>query len=1813
MKKTNKILATLGALTSVAVIPLTITTSSLNAKLAEENKQIDEMLESQQKSENSKVTEQQSLQQTSASNELFSADVKLTNKGTYDVPTGYHLATNKLSSWRYPISPHGVLFPCNEGLTLYEPKTNTIKWTATKDGLKLPSLGKYVISAQYDETTDQFVVVYSETDEGNKSFSIKLMLIEATTGKSVFEKEIIPLSGYYSREYYIQPVKDENGNKTTSYTINNVACISDNGRKEKHATWLLTLDKTKPGLTLLKEINFSNKNPNDDARWRATVPSQFFSYNKKLYYLSLDYWDTGNGWLNIWSVEGDTTNKILMKSRVDSQYTSDWWLNGSNNYVPTWVEEMYIKKQVINGKDYLAFGFISNAPNNKPNEWKPHRNYLTVGYINLETNAFENPSNPADTNHRWWNADLNTIASPSFADWDLWSGFFFKNKFYSYANYLNGANGGKRSIVVIDFEQWEFGKKIYVQDSYRLTTNADNNRVKFYPIADNFTSFPTTLPNTSVLEHISHILPFPSWDSDLLTVYNVREGKFLSIDMAADNTNGTLAYKTKLLNNALKEINITSYQAISADKVDMTQLTNKIKTEGISQILTQYRTDTNVTIVNRDDYNTQEGLAHLYKGQKKIDLTITLGYDGTSYVNKQIIFKDVIVNGFKKYQTQRNSKESLQVSSVLQTKSVFDVSDNELTSFLKTQVNTLFTELPNDFDSEEITDIKFKKDAATRTIEVKFKLARYVNASNTVEGPSPEYSVKLTGFATAKPSEINNVINIDGQVQFGNNYYDPKMNQSILELIKQELANEKYHLPTDFEISNLQISDQTKASEGIYTFAVSVNKYVDTSGVLQESQKQVEVKITGFKKYQTEFLTNENTTFTYTDTSITTDQITVANVQDFLLNKIKASEIVNGKLAKPLEQFQLNDYTVVIESKDYANGSIVVKATFNSNLFYNDGLLIDSAKEIKFKINGLGVKTTSLKQNTFRAQDIIQNLDPEASYKTVVEKFTNNSWNSYRDWKGDVFGLTQSLSKMFNDLPLDVTPQVTRTRLLLGDDAINANNAAQGKIKIEFTLNSVLPSNQQQDFTILLTDLQPMNTVFIRDTVRRSGNHFHSEPIDFFLNNDYAAKELLETSAYELISPFPPSPWDWMKNITMINPRPDYYNGSITYDITFTNVPTADGTNTISKTVKIVGFKTTESRVISNTINVNKPSIGLSTSDYTNQRIKQYLQENKETLFENLPPNYLFDNITIGEVVPNNNEGYYTVDIELNDVYTANNKIKFALRVEGWKNQSNTTMIPLQNTIALDFLPSKIEDDILKTAIIENGLVKNLPSNTKLEKGDIEISNRRPADFEGRITLDIAIVHNKAQEDGTVIERKEFSNVTISGLKKLDPATSTTKLNSDFTVSTDQIASDISDDALKTMMINGNLFEYLADGESLTDQDLLITDVKNDDGLGAKTVTITIINSKAKELGQPVATKKFSEVRITGFKPLDAINSTTKFVNTPVNSGLTTADIQANPNALKTIIINNNMIQNLVPGEILKEQDLDVAITDTNQKEGTIIATITVKNNKAQELGKAVPNKTFGSIGISGFKRVEESALTTTIDLSKKFANDTLPSQLSKEDIKSIIINQGLVRNITNNQAINSGDLEINIVKYDDKIGTITFDLTINNDKCQENGKPLTKKTFSNITLSGFGIEQINPNTGLADSSSIPSWVWYAIAGGFAFLLLVMIIVIISVIKSKKKQKAQIKKLTATVASYKAIGGPQAKALPTTKTTVTPPPRPSTTVSTQPVKPATPTVPVGPTPRPGTTPQRPGMAPTNQPIPPKIEIKKKESLSPKKK
>ena len=138
-----------------------------------------------------------------------------------------------------------------------------------------------------------------------------------------------------------------------------------------------------------------------------------------------------------------------------------------------------------------------------------------------------------------------------------------------------------------------------------------------------------------------------------------------------------------------------------------------------------------------------------------------------------------------------------------------------------------------------------------------------------------------------------------------------------------------------------------------------------------------------------------------------------------------------------------------------------------------------------------------------------------------------------------------------------------------------------------------------------------------------------------------------------------------MKNITMINPRPDYYNGSITYDITFTNVPTADGTNTISKTVKIVGFKTTESRVISNTINVNKPSIGLSTSDYTNQRIKQYLQENKETLFENLPPNYLFDNITIGEVVPNNNEGYYTVDIELNDVYTANNKIKFALRVEG--------------------------------------------------------------------------------------------------------------------------------------------------------------------------------------------------------------------------------------------------------------------------------------------------------------------------------------------------------------------------------------------------------------------------------------------------------------------------------------------------------------------------------------------------------------------
>ena len=123
-----------------------------------------------------------------------------------------------------------------------------------------------------------------------------------------------------------------------------------------------------------------------------------------------------------------------------------------------------------------------------------------------------------------------------------------------------------------------------------------------------------------------------------------------------------------------------------------------------------------------------------------------------------------------------------------------------------------------------------------------------------------------------------------------------------------------------------------------------------------------------------------------------------------------------------------------------------------------------------------------------------------------------------------MFGLTQSLSKMFNDLPLDVTPQVTRTRLLLGDDAINANNAAQGKIKIEFTLNSVLPSNQQQDFTILLTDLQPMNTVFIRDTVRRSGNHFHSEPIDFFLNNDYAAKELLETSAYELISPFPPSP-----------------------------------------------------------------------------------------------------------------------------------------------------------------------------------------------------------------------------------------------------------------------------------------------------------------------------------------------------------------------------------------------------------------------------------------------------------------------------------------------------------------------------------------------------------------------------------------------------------------------------------------------------------------------------------------------------------------
>lgn len=478
----------------------------------------------------------------------------------------------------------------------------------------------------------------------------------------------------------------------------------------------------------------------------------------------------------------------------------------------------------------------------------------------------------------------------------------------------------------------------------------------------------------------------------------------------------------------------------------------------------------------------------------------------------------------------------------------------------------------------------------------------------------------------------------------------------------------------------------------------------------------------------------------------------------------------------------------------------------------------------------------------------------------------------------------------------------------------------------------------------------------------------------------------------------------------------------------------------------------------------------------------------------------------------------------------------FTVVIEGFKKYTTKAISSIALTGALEGIEiDKVREEQILEFVRQQKekIFIDLPTETLTN--DITISDFNRDTANKQVTLNIKLA--KYYQDGVLKTYNPSASPAVPQKSLPITITGFTKKTTDFVAKNEF---DVNMPSVNpSNFIGDELQEYVYEHRSdfLTDlpnnfskSDMSISKITPKDEAGTISLKIRVTNTHQ---GEPIE----KVITLTGFKA-----STTKINIREFPYGdkdIHASDPSINIKLIKEIVVKNiHEIATGLPDPYDAETNTTISDLKRDALNGKVIFNL--------ELKKVISNTgtTSGVIAISGYST---KGLTTVIDNNPKISGlNKLPSEVSIEELKQQIINNNWISGLPSSQELNSNNLEVQIVSYDDKTGELKASVQL-----MEGGWDNSKRQpidFGEIVITGFKTE-----------SNIPWWMWLVLAG--VIVLIIIIITAIIIARKKKKEKAEIVKLQAAKQHSKqlqyistrsaSLPPPSSKKHTTTTTTVT--------------------------------------------------------------
>ncbi len=996
--------------------------------------------------------------------------------------------------------------------------------------------------------------------------------------------------------------------------------------------------------------------------------------------------------------------------------------------------------------------------------------------------------------------------------------------------------------------------------------------------------------------------------------------------------------------------------------------------------------------------------------------------------------------------------DSLSNGSGYKTKTLNEVSDNDLLTLAQANISRFYANLPDGFTSSNVKLEIVSRDAKNGQVIVKPKITKYRKYDNSIgtdPNQSPTGQIIFSGFKPQLPTSYSSSQAIDMKVAPWNgtyldNYYAFQFNENV-NLVRTYLILKGFNLLENAPSESLWNGEIEMLSPELTKFNA-----LDGTG-------------TAYWKNKTGFDSKGN----YTDRNldIGSRQISFKNLKT--VDATSATEndtpTINKKelLPSTLTPEQMKDLVKVNTTKLLTWGT-------DQKFYTSLGTIEDIQNSIKYRL--------------VDASDNDVTIASDNEYFNALD--TTNSFRKFITPKQDLYTILGN-------------PNWATYTLKANDDYL-------GTATIHVSIpNSILSDGQigTYETDINITGLKALNTEI------KGGNLNINRIAEVVSSNDIINaiidnKLVINTKDVVLTN----------SDLQIVKRDNNNITGIVTCDVMILGnnswINGVKETDHIFRDIQFTGFTPVEATKFNDNPDVNgSATFGTvyADDDVTTDQILNYVYSTNQSAFvTGLAFDTNITNVKIIDRVDDITTGTIKFKVELDRYideatgHLVTDKLKTSneFTLSGFKNDNLDTEV-VGGNLNIHKVPSKVTETEFKEALVKSSLITAPAKNQTIGIEDITLTPFKCNDVKGTITTTVTIIHSKAWTNGKVVTTKEFANLVFTDFDKV-PGTEFVS-NADITDEAtfgNMVANDQFTDAeLIDYILRDNAAQFIINpSENTTSANIKIIGRKNYTTDGYITFKIELykfMDPVSGELKDDGIAKMTSHLfTLKGFYHHDM---TTDLQNATL-AGTKVPSATSNEE-LARLLIESGAVTGIALGKTLEVSNIKFSGRDDNDVTGTITVNVSIEGGVAWENGVIIEKKDFYNIKLSGFSTVPATEYVTTlsVDGSAKYNKIVANNKVDDTSLIDFIL-QDNAKNFIN--GLVPGTTSANISLFDrsenTQDGTISFRIRLNKFMDGSNGHLVDgtgTKDSDLFTITGFYHDKLTTEVlpGALDVAKLPN------------------------------------------------------------------------------------------------------------------------------